>query len=413
LEESSVNFKTNFPEAHDGRRVKKSNGRNYWFSSVTGDLLVETDGSGAVLSQYIYFGGRRVARKDGSGNVYYYFEEPVGRTRTITGATGVACNEADYYLFGGEQSHGNTCDQNYHFAGMYRDGETGNDYTQFRIYESNLGRWMTPDPVAGDISNPQSLNRYAYALNNPTSLTDPLGLKPDDSNSVDVDSIIDSFFGGSFFGGGCFADGAPTLCFMVNAAVAAGAAVQCPNNICKGWETDSEGNSRFVQFMAFADDTAGYYAPGQAPQQNSLALELQWMEGLVHDNNSSGLSDSVAVCTSWKESGFNLLAHNTGGGGFGAIGLFQVRRIGLKDFNQTWLGKGSTPYTQGDLWDPTLNTYIGTAELYNDIGYAGGTTAGGLDWYHWGTKNPPNSDYSASILTCSQNLFSQGTGALK
>jgi RHS repeat-associated protein len=160
----------------DGRRVKKSNGRTYWFSSVTGNLLVETDGSGTVLSQYIYFGGRRVARKDGSGNVTYYFEEPAGRTRTITGANGAPCNEADYYLFGGEQSHGNTCDQNYHFAGMYRDGETGNDYTQFRMYESNLGRWMTPDPLAGDISNPQSLNRYAYVLNNPMNFIDPLGL---------------------------------------------------------------------------------------------------------------------------------------------------------------------------------------------------------------------------------------------
>jgi RHS repeat-associated protein len=200
-EESNVNFKTNFPEAHDGRRVKKSNGRTYWFSSVTGNLLVETDGSGTVLNQYIYFGGRRVARKDGSGDVTYYFEEPAGRTRTMTGATGVACNEADYYLFGGEQSHGNTCDQNYHFAGMYRDGETGNDYTQFRMYESNLGRWMTPDPLAGDITNPQSLNRYAYVINNPTNLIDPLGLqgchqyddcpRPDDANTVDLSPLID------------------------------------------------------------------------------------------------------------------------------------------------------------------------------------------------------------------------------
>ena len=40
----------------------------------------------------------------------------------------------------------------------------------------NQGRWFTPDPLGGDIMNPQSLNRYAYALNNPTTLTDPLGL---------------------------------------------------------------------------------------------------------------------------------------------------------------------------------------------------------------------------------------------
>jgi RHS repeat-associated protein len=62
---------------------------------------------------------------------------------------------------------------------MERDTETANDHTWFRGYEWNLGRWMSPDPAglaAADPSNPQSWNRYAYVLNNPTSLTDPLGL---------------------------------------------------------------------------------------------------------------------------------------------------------------------------------------------------------------------------------------------
>lgn len=37
-------------------------------------------------------------------------------------------------------------------------------------------RWLSADPLGGDISNPQSLNRYAYALNSPVTLTDPSGL---------------------------------------------------------------------------------------------------------------------------------------------------------------------------------------------------------------------------------------------
>jgi hypothetical protein len=47
-----------------------------------------------------------------------------------------------------------------------------------RFYSMNVGRWHSPDPVGGDITNPQSLNRYAYVMNNHTTLTDPLGLGP-------------------------------------------------------------------------------------------------------------------------------------------------------------------------------------------------------------------------------------------
>jgi RHS repeat-associated protein len=47
-----------------------------------------------------------------------------------------------------------------------------------REYNPTWGRWMTPDPMGGDVLNPQSLNRYAYVNNNPASLTDPLGLCP-------------------------------------------------------------------------------------------------------------------------------------------------------------------------------------------------------------------------------------------
>jgi len=56
-----------------------------------------------------------------------------------------------------------------------RDPETGLDYAFARYYDSRLGRFLSADPMAGAITNPQSLNRYAYAVNNPANFTDPSG----------------------------------------------------------------------------------------------------------------------------------------------------------------------------------------------------------------------------------------------
>ena len=67
---------------------------------------------------------------------------------------------------------------NKHFAGLERDAESGTEHAQFRNYASAQGRWLAPDSYMGsyDLSNPESMNRYAYVLNNPISLVDPMGL---------------------------------------------------------------------------------------------------------------------------------------------------------------------------------------------------------------------------------------------
>lgn len=45
-----------------------------------------------------------------------------------------------------------------------------------RAYASGLGRFLSPDPVLGNLLEPQSWNRYAYVLNNPINFIDPFGL---------------------------------------------------------------------------------------------------------------------------------------------------------------------------------------------------------------------------------------------
>jgi len=61
-------------------------------------------------------------------------------------------------------------------TGKERDTESGNDYFEARYFGSSMGRFLSPDPVGGSLANPQTLNKYAYVLNNPLTSTDPTGL---------------------------------------------------------------------------------------------------------------------------------------------------------------------------------------------------------------------------------------------
>ncbi|MGA8368162.1 MAG: RHS repeat-associated core domain-containing protein, partial [Candidatus Acidiferrales bacterium] len=161
----------------DGERVEKSNGEIYWYTSG-GEVLDETDLSGNLTSEYIFFGGARIARRDGSGNVFYYLTDHLGSSREIVEAgQTTACYDADFYPFGGERAYTNTCQQNYKFTGKERDPESGLDDFEARYYGSSIARFTSPDdPFVGwQLNDPQSLNLYAYVQDNPINDVDPTG----------------------------------------------------------------------------------------------------------------------------------------------------------------------------------------------------------------------------------------------
>jgi RHS repeat-associated protein len=59
-----------------------------------------------------------------------------------------------------------------------RDAETGLDYFGARYLSSAQGRFVSPDPLMASavVHNPQTWNRYSYALNNPLRFLDPTGM---------------------------------------------------------------------------------------------------------------------------------------------------------------------------------------------------------------------------------------------
>ncbi len=120
--------------------------------------------------------------------VFFVTTDPAGTPVAMRdAATGNVVWRADYKPFGQEQSISGSLENNERFVGKEKDKETGLQYFGARYVKNEIGRFISPDPVGPVdprtgkanqrvIHNPQMLNPYAYAGNNPYSYVDPLGL---------------------------------------------------------------------------------------------------------------------------------------------------------------------------------------------------------------------------------------------
>jgi RHS repeat-associated protein len=161
----------------DGKRIKKSTGTLYW-TGVGSSALTESDSSGNLSSDYIFFGADRIARFDFStSTTHFYFSDHLGSHSVVTNTVGALEQESDFYPYGGERPITNGTNH-YRFTGKERDSETGLDNFGARYYTSNLGRFTTRDRIGVTllrILDPQRLNAYSYVRNSPLQAVDPDG----------------------------------------------------------------------------------------------------------------------------------------------------------------------------------------------------------------------------------------------
>ena len=113
-----------------------------------------------------------------SGLAYYRHSDWVGSSRFASTPTRTMYFDGAYAPFGEPYSETGTTDLS--FTGMNQDTDPNLFDFPAREYNDVHGRWPSPDPagmMAVQTNNPQSWNRYAYVLNSPATLTDPLGLR--------------------------------------------------------------------------------------------------------------------------------------------------------------------------------------------------------------------------------------------
>jgi RHS repeat-associated protein len=164
---------------------------SWYIVGPSGEQLTETDGAGNWKHTNVYAAGALIATYE-ANNTLFALKDWLGTKRVEVGANN-NCATAYTSLPFGEQpsppavavSGYNQCPDDateHHFTGKERDTESGNDYFGARYYNSNTGRFLSPDWSAKEepvpyakLDNPQSLNLYSYVLNNPMDKVDPDG----------------------------------------------------------------------------------------------------------------------------------------------------------------------------------------------------------------------------------------------
>ena len=169
---------------YDGlnQRVEKAGGSNpsetIYFGGMAIALLNASTGAWTDL---IYAGSSMIAEVAGTQTALptYRQLDHLGSLAVQTNSSGTVTGSNVFLPFGDLLS--STTSDVFQYTGLPQDTENSSDHATYRNLSTTQSRWLSPDPYNGsyDITNPQSFNRYVYAMNNPLARPDPTGLDGD------------------------------------------------------------------------------------------------------------------------------------------------------------------------------------------------------------------------------------------
>jgi RHS repeat-associated protein len=153
----------------DGQRVLKQDGSTATRYIGAWSEISVTAGT-TTTTNYYWFAGRRVAMKVGSAVTYLYADQLGSTVKT----TGNQTTVERYEPYGAKRGT-DTVSTPYRYTGQREEETLGLYDYGARWYDPSIGRFLQADSIAADPKNPQSNNRYSYALNNPLRYADPTG----------------------------------------------------------------------------------------------------------------------------------------------------------------------------------------------------------------------------------------------
>ncbi len=168
-------------------------------------LAAEVDGSGTVITRYVYTNGGNVPDLMISGSrSYRLIKDHLGSVRLVLRtADGDVMQRIDYDSWGRVTSDTNAGFQPFGFAGGLYDHQTGLVRFGARDYDAETGRWTAKDPKRFSDSG----NLYEYSRSDCINYRDPTGL---DSTDLVLTCLSQPGFCALAALSGCGGDGPPS-----------------------------------------------------------------------------------------------------------------------------------------------------------------------------------------------------------
>ena len=145
---------------------------------------------GKIVALHVQYGRSGSPDPTGPDDTRYLHQDALGSVDTITDQHGNVIERLSYDPFGKRMGDdwrlSDPTALDYAFLSHTNRGFTGHEHLDDvglihmngRVYDPEIGRFLSADPVVPSANNAQAYNRYAYALNNPLKYTDPSGHNP-------------------------------------------------------------------------------------------------------------------------------------------------------------------------------------------------------------------------------------------